>query len=187
MSDKKLLTISQYARHRGCSHEAVRKAIDCGRIPKQLDESGKRHQIDPDIADKCWEQNTNKAKQKGGDAVRKKYVKYTVETDTTEDADEEPESEESKALPRYNESIKKKEYYKAEMAKMDFEEKQGTLVKADEVKRAAFDMARTLREQLYNIPDRLAQTLAVESDPDRVHAEIIRELDQILGELASIS
>jgi len=178
------MTISEYARHRGCSHEAVRKAIDRGRIPTELDPKGKRHLIDPVEANKCWDQNTNKAKQKGGAAVRKKYVKDTSESDSKSEDDEEPESEESKALPRYNESLKKKEYYKAEMARLEYEEKHGTLVKAEEVKKAAFDSARKLRERLYNIPDRLSQILAVESDPDRVHAAIMSEINGVLEKVS---
>jgi hypothetical protein len=45
--------IREYARHRGCTPKAVRKAIDSGRI-STLDDGT----IDPEIADREWEDNT---------------------------------------------------------------------------------------------------------------------------------
>ena len=47
------LSIRAYARHRGVSHVAVKKAIDTGRITQGADGT-----IDPDRADREWEQNT---------------------------------------------------------------------------------------------------------------------------------
>ena len=47
------LSIRAYARHRGVSHVAVKKAIDTGRISQGADGT-----IDPARADQEWEQNT---------------------------------------------------------------------------------------------------------------------------------
>ena len=47
------LSIRAYARHRGVSHVAVKKAIDTGRITQLADGT-----IDPDAADAQWAQNT---------------------------------------------------------------------------------------------------------------------------------
>lgn len=47
------LSIRAYARHRGVSHVAVKKAIDTGRITALPDGT-----IDPDTADVQWAQNT---------------------------------------------------------------------------------------------------------------------------------
>ena len=47
------LSIRAYARHRGVSHVAVKKAIDTGRITALPDGT-----IDPDTADAQWAQNT---------------------------------------------------------------------------------------------------------------------------------
>jgi hypothetical protein len=48
-----LMGIREYARHRGCTPKAVRKAIDNLRI--SVDEDG---MIDPELADEEWEANT---------------------------------------------------------------------------------------------------------------------------------
>ena len=47
------LSIRAYARHRGVSHVAVKKAIDTGRITALADGT-----IDPDSADAQWAKNT---------------------------------------------------------------------------------------------------------------------------------
>ena len=47
------LSIRAYARHRGVSHVAVKKAIDTGRITQLPDGT-----IDPDTADAQWAKNT---------------------------------------------------------------------------------------------------------------------------------
>ena len=62
-----------------------------------------------------------------------------------------------------------RESYLARLAKIEFEEKTAQLVSRDEVQVAAFTRARTVRDNLLNIPDRLAATLAAESDADKVH------------------
>jgi hypothetical protein len=53
------LSIRAYARHRGISHVAVIKAIEAGRITQQADGT-----IDPEQADRDWEQNTTSPRKK---------------------------------------------------------------------------------------------------------------------------
>ena len=50
------LSIRAYAKHRGISHTAVRKAVEAGRIPQEPDGS-----IDPVKADAAWAANTDPA------------------------------------------------------------------------------------------------------------------------------
>ncbi len=49
---------------------------------------------------------------------------------------------------------------------------------------AAFTRGRTVRDNLLNIPDRLAATLAAETDVDRVHHLLSVEIRKALEELA---
>ena len=56
-----LMTISQYARHRGCVPSAVHKAIASGRI-SYLEDARGRAWIDPKTADREWRENTDWAK-----------------------------------------------------------------------------------------------------------------------------
>ncbi|MDP2138791.1 MAG: hypothetical protein Q8J74_13155 [Candidatus Didemnitutus sp.] len=77
-----------------------------------------------------------------------------------------------------------RENYLARLAKIEFEEKTAKLISRDEVQVAAFTKARTARDNLLNIPDRLAATVAAESDADKVHQILTAEIRKALDELA---
>jgi len=49
---------------------------------------------------------------------------------------------------------------------------------------AAFTNGRMARDNLLNIPDRLAATLAAETDADKVHLILTGEIRKALDELA---
>lgn len=58
-----LLTISEYARHRGCNEKAVRKALAEGRITRV---SQDKRCLDPAVADIQWAANTRARADSGG-------------------------------------------------------------------------------------------------------------------------
>ena len=58
------LSIRAYARHRGVSHVAVKKAIDTGRITPLPDGT-----IDPVVADAQWAANTTPTRRSMADAA----------------------------------------------------------------------------------------------------------------------
>ena len=64
------LSIRAYARHRGVSHVAVKKAIDSGRITPEPDGT-----IEPNRADLEWAQNTVSARK----PATAKTAPFTVE------------------------------------------------------------------------------------------------------------
>lgn len=57
------LSVREYARRRGVSHTAVRKAVLAGRIPQEPDGT-----IDPVKADAAWDAQTDPAKRPAGKA-----------------------------------------------------------------------------------------------------------------------
>ena len=61
------LSIRAYARHRGVSHVAVKKAIDTGRITPLPDGT-----IDPDTADAQWAQNTLQPRKAAAPKVKER-------------------------------------------------------------------------------------------------------------------
>jgi hypothetical protein len=71
--------------------------------------------------------------------------------------------------------------FRAKLRRLEFETKQGKLIDADQYRNAAANAIRTFRDALLGIPDRLATTLAAESDPKKVHlalrTELTRELE----------
>ena len=161
------LSASAYAKRRGVSHVAVLKAIKTGRIAKETDGT-----IDPEKANAAWTKNTDPAQQR-------KLAKKS------EQAPERPiDPPLTNSGPNYAQSRAIKEAYLARLAKLEYEEKSGVVVRADAVKVAWFNTLRVLRDRLTNLPDRLAPILAAEDDPKLVHEMLDAELRLILSDAA---
>ena len=74
------------------------------------------------------------------------------------------------AIPELNESRARREHYQAELSKLQVAQQRRELVPADEVKKEAFQIGRSVREALSNLADRLSHQLAGETDPTVIHA-----------------
>lgn len=156
------MNISEYAKHRGVSHVAVIKAIKAGRITKEADGS-----IDPDKADAEWEQNTD---------ISRNPRKATRTA---------PPDGVMQQGPDYTVSRAVREAYTARLAKLEYEEKVGTLIKAEEVKMTWFNTLRIIRDRVLQMPDRMASTLAAETDAGLIKATMDAELRRILDDAAN--
>ena len=150
-----------YARHRGVALSAVQKAIETGRISTQPD-----GRIDSEQADVEWEQNTTRH--------------------APPVANRGPEEDDVSIFgaSQYAKARAVREHYQARLAKLEFEEKTGTLIRADEVKVAAFNLFRQFRDHLLNLPDRLAAILAAESEAAKVYQILSEEIRKSLNEFA---
>lgn len=156
----KALSYRAYAKHRGVSTEAVSKAVRTGRIT-----AGPDGKIDPERADREWEENTDPSK------VRKKM---------TED---EALASPANGLPSIAQSRAIREAYEARIKKLNYEVKKGKLVNADEVRVAAFNVSRIARDKILNLPDRLAPRLDMR-DMKEVHEVLSKETRLICEDLS---
>ncbi|MBO4480889.1 MAG: elements of external origin [Alphaproteobacteria bacterium] len=151
------LSIRAYAKHRGVSDAAVRRAIDDKRITLLPD-----GQIDPEIADKEWDENTDKRFQP-------KPAASPV-----------PEPSTGISLQK---SRANKELFEALLKKLEYEEKSGKLVDRAKVEMEAFAAARVARDRLLLIPDRVAPIIIGETDMFEIkrvlREEIIRSLQNL--------
>ena len=86
-------------------------------------------------------------------------------------------------IPNINESRAKSEHFRAELARIDLEVKEEELVESSLVKRQAFTAARTVRDSLGNIPDRIAIQFAAETDPVEIHRVLTNEIRNALESL----
>jgi len=159
-----LLSLRAYAKHRGVSLAAVQKAIHSGRITPNADGL-----IESDRADAEWAAKTRPGQRR---------------TRSAPPAVREPAEASGAGGLDYFRARAIRESYLARLAKIEFEEKTAKLISRDEVQVAAFTKARTVRDNLLNIPDRLAATLASESDADKVHQILTGEIRKALDELA---
>lgn len=166
------LSIRGYAKYRGVSETAVRKAIKQGRISKSSD--GK---IDPKIADNQWDKNTDPAQIKQPDISEK--------PDYSQNSSPNPQSNLTGG-PSYQQSRAIKEAYSAKLIRLQFEKESKKLISVDEVKVAAFNAARMTRDRILNIPDRVIPQLVGKTDIFEMKEILRNELVKALEELSKV-
>jgi hypothetical protein len=77
----------------------------------------------------------------------------------------------------------KSEVERAKLLEIKARVEAGKYIAVDDVKAAAFNRARVVRDALLNIPERLAAMLAAEADERRVHQILALEIRAALEEL----
>lgn len=90
----------------------------------------------------------------------------------------------STGVPRVMVSRARKEHFDAVHAQAKAELLAGTQVNREEVTRAAFNVAREVRDALFLIKDRLADELATMNDPNAISAYLDTEFRNALTKLA---
>jgi hypothetical protein len=180
-----IASLRGYAKHRGVSLKAVQKAIESGRIHTTAD--GK---IDVEQADAEWARNT-------GPKVRRS----SGEPKTPPPRSEEARHESLPAGPSYAQSRAIREAYEARLAKLTYEERIKKLINADEMRIAAFNLSRMIRDRVLNVPDRVVGAVLAEvrsalaalgigeeqlkgMDMAKVHGILLAEVRNILEEFA---
>lgn len=173
------MTLNKYARHRGISTTAVRKAIREGRITAKKKKRGRGYEymIDPDVVDRQWAENTDESKPLNS-------VSRDPQHRTNPDNPKVPIGDQQIGAS-YAKARAAREGYQARLVKLEYEEKSGKLVNADEVKVANFNAARIARDTLMNIPDRLAPVLAGKNDSNEIHKLLSEEIKRTLEELCN--
>lgn len=161
---EKPMSVAQYAAHRGVSREAVYRALD-QRIAGAKVGKGK---IDPVEADKLWRRNTDPVH--GGVRV-KRGASVGELRDAAEqlgiDADAVPDITDSRALLLA---------YQSELAKIELDTKRAELMPVAEHEKVVFKLARSARDAMLAIPDRLSAELGGITDPHVIHAKMTTEI-----------
>ena len=179
------LSIRAYARHRGVSHTAVRKALANGRIA-----SGGDGLIDPAAADQQWTVQTDITKPSNSVTGAPKLRRGARTAADPVHGSESPtngagDASAVRVASSYAASRGVRESYLARLAKLQFEERSGKLVDADEVRAHIFGLGRRLREGLLGVPDRLAPVLVGQTDQAEIHRLLSEEILSCLAELST--
>ena len=168
-----------YARHRGVSLSTVQKAIKSVRITTLPN-----GQIDSEIADADWARHT----QTQAPPVDRRGHQLDDDAEVF-------------GASQYQKARAVREHYQARLSKIEYEERIKKLIPADEVKVAAFNLLRMIRDRMLNVPDRvvgavLAEVQAVLSaagcnpescpgfDMAKVHEILATEIRSVLEETA---
>jgi ribosomal protein L25 (general stress protein Ctc) len=205
-------SIREIARRIGVSDTAINKARAEGRIPENLfgrKESGRPFVIEPEKATKIIsaalgdhrsKQNPERdakaaAAETGKPAKSKKPVEPKADqkvaqippSDGWVDPKEEPIDPQT-GLPRIHVSRQRQAHFDAMAAQAKAEAAAGTHVPREEVTKAAFEVARQIRDALLLLEERLPDQFASIRDPERIRVmlreEIRRALTQIADEVA---
>ena len=142
------ITQAEFARRNGWSKQYVAKLVKQGRITL---EGGK---IDPVAAKRAIDQL----------AEPSTVLRHSEgQRSTTTAVQPSPPTDNRKAVD-YAAARTMREAYRAKMARLDYEEREGKLVDAAKVREEGFQAGRMIRDALFAIPDRLADVLAAEKD-----------------------
>lgn len=114
--------------------------------------------IDPVEADAQWDKNTNARKSRAKVAKTKRDALTIAQT--------------------------RRELASAEIREMELARLRGDLISASEVRASTFNLARTTRDRLLGIPDRIAALLASESNPAKCHEILTGEIRAAIEAIA---
>lgn len=156
-----------YARHRGVSPEAVSKAVKTGRIT-----TGPDGKIDPEAADRQWDENTDPSKPLNsvtGDPKHRKGQEASVPLPS--------------GVPPYSQSKAVEAAIEAERKRLKLQQEKNKLISVDKVRVEAFNVSRLTRDKLMSIPDRLAPLLAAMNDSHEIHSFLLAEIRLICEDL----
>ena len=177
------LSVSAYANHRGCSRQAVYKAIRAGQIVQADDGT-----IDPYLADKAWPQRVAvKGAPAAGPTPPGAVRQPSREPATVDDLDmSDPDilslakTIDGEAVPHQTISRARYEFARAKLTELDLQEQRQQLVRVADMQREQFQRARALRNSLLDIPAAIAGRIAGLTDPKAVEHAIRAALVQAL-------
>ena len=175
------LSIRAYARHRGVSHVAVKKAIDSGRITPESDGT-----IEPNRADLEWAQNTVSARKPAP------QPKITHSPEPVRSVTRESAEPATPSLSAGGTSLLQartvNEVVKAQTNKVRLAQLKGDLVDRSQAIAHVFRLARTERDAWLNWPARISAQIAakLEIDAHELHVALESAVRDHLIELGEL-
>ena len=173
--DVNLMTQAQYARHRGCSKQAVSRAVAGERIRT----FGADKLVDPELADVQWQRNT-RVRASNRPATAGSAAAGATGSPAGIDLQQPAAAVGAVQTPApgldYHAARTLRENNEAQLAGLRLAEQRGDLVRVDEVRHSLAKHAIAFREGLLQMPARLSAVLAAETDPTAVFAALDAEI-----------
>lgn len=168
------MTQREYAKYLDISNEAVSRAVRDGRIKKGWDKK----------EEKILVEHANK---EFGFLHKDNLPGVGVDVDDDEADDEEITGDTSALNSRssYMEAKRVKEVMQARLAELDLKERQGELVRKDEVYKHLFAYGQTLRISILAIPDRIIDNLLAAKSRAEAHGILQVELHKALEDMTT--
>jgi hypothetical protein len=158
---------------------AVQRAVNSGRISTS---DGK---IDPMRADEEWQENTDQSKPRNRITGSPRRARIPGEPSEPMDFGGPDGIHGGNGTGTgYAKARAARELYQAQLAKLELDRQRDVLVRADEVRLGAFNMARKARDQLIALPERVAAILAATEDAAEVQRILEEDIERICQEIA---
>lgn len=161
------ITFADLAKLKGVSRSAVSQRRQTGILKDAIVKVNGRELLNKDEAVRLWDQNSVPAPSPIT-AQTKKELKKQVDGMS---ADE---------IPDFNISRAKKEFYTAELARIQVEQQKKELISAKEVEKKSFEMAVAIREAFLTLPDRVSNLFASETDASAIDSVMRQEIHSCL-------
>ena len=165
------LSFREFSRRVGVSHVAINEAVEHGRITSE--QIGNQVFIPWVSGLSEYRANTDESRRT---PEKNTEVKRKI-----------PAGQPGAGIPTgptYSESRAKREESKAKLAELELEEKMGSLISAEKVKKDFFEIAALVRGALFNIPTMVSPELAAETNPRKVEARLEKAIREALEALA---
>ena len=173
------VSLRAYAKHRGVSDTAVRKAIKSGRIQTEADGT-----IDIGKVDKQWDRNTDRAQQRQSSGATKAVPKAALDAV----ADTLSESGNTGGGTTYMQARTANEVLKAQTNRIKLQQLKNELVDRAKAIAHVFRIARAERDAWLSWPARVSAQMAAELEVDshKMHVMLESYVRQHLSELSDI-
>ena len=163
------ITISEYARRKGCSRTAIYKAIDSGKINKGVVVEGDQRLINPSVADEEWKLNYNPLYER-----------------TTKSGTKPVEKDDGDGSATLAAAKRAKAVYDAKNAELDYKKRLGLLVEKDKVYSSLYSFGKELRTALLAIPDRTIDDILASTNRNDAFNILYEDIAKTLEQLSDI-
>lgn len=163
-----VISIRKFADVIGCAESTVRKAIADGKLVDSIvkDAKGKTKGV-------CWEKG------------HLEWAKNYTHGNKTDGAAEGLAAR-SKSIGDINQSREVFEYYRAELARLEFEEKEKTLVRVADVRSQLFSFAAEVRVSLQAVPDVCVDEILSCTERQEAHQLMRKAINAALDKLTEV-
>ena len=165
-----LISFADLATLKNVSRQAIYDRKRRGFFDKAIVKHNGKEVLNSEIALQLWDKNDV----------------YSAEITTKKQLKDKIDSLPADSIPDFAESKAKREFYLAELAKLDVEEKKEQLVSVQDIKKSSFATARAIRESLSNLADRLSHQLAGEDDASVIYEILNNEHREALQNFAKL-
>ncbi|TAN61233.1 MAG: elements of external origin [Magnetospirillum sp.] len=178
------LSVREYARRRGVSHTAVRKAVQTGRIPQEPDGT-----IDPAKADAAWDARTDPARKmpSASPPMAATQVRAPA-TPASPSPPQPPQPAPAASGATFAQARTMHEVAKAQKARLQVDRLKEEVVDRARASALVFKLARQERDAWITWPARVAAQMALQAGIDAHTMQTLLEtyVRDHLGELAAL-